>query len=320
MVIRSTATQPSRTRPEYRLQDAVKAPSTRNMTDPLTIHGSRHRRLQRRPGHRGARHSWRPGRRRDPRSVTLESDKATMDVPSPHAGTVESVLVAVGDTVSEGASTGDRRPRWRRRTQAGGAHPRQRHDTPRQPVPATLPTPPPQASAPMPRARHDAARRHRGGGRSAGRGARRLYTAAFRAADLGLRTVLVERYPTLGGVCLNVGCIPSKALLHAACGHRRRGGHGRARGIEFGDAVDRHREAHGLEERRRRAAHPWSRRSREAAQGPSRAGRRYVLVAASAERRHAPKARPKIRHSSARSSRPAPRQSRFPGFPTTIRA
>ena len=42
------------------------------------------------------------------------------------------------------------------------------------------------------------------------------YTAAFRAADLGLRTVLVERYPTLGGVCLNVGCIPSKALLHTA--------------------------------------------------------------------------------------------------------
>ena len=67
------------------------------------------------------------------------------------------------------------------------------------------------------------------------------YTAAFRAADLGLKTVLIERYPTLGGVCLNVGCIPSKALLHAAkvIGDAREAS---AYGIEFGaPAIDRTR-------------------------------------------------------------------------------
>ena len=114
--------------------------------------------------------------------VTLESDKATMDIPAPAAGTVGELAVAVGDRVSEGsliltlqAASGD----------GAGPPPAEREGERRVDVVVL-------GSGP--------------GG----------YTAAFRAADLGLETVLVERYPTLGGVCLNVGCIPSKALLHVA--------------------------------------------------------------------------------------------------------
>jgi len=141
--------------------------------------------------------------------VTLESDKATMDVPSPHAGTVESILVKVGDTVSEGASL---------ITLDAGAE-LTRADTPEtatdaagaragEPDSATAPAPMPAPSTTRsPDIETEVLVLGAGPGG---------YTAAFRAADLGLRTVLVERYPTLGGVCLNVGCIPSKALLHAA--------------------------------------------------------------------------------------------------------
>ena len=150
--------------------------------------------------------------------VTLESDKATMDVPSPQAGTVESILVAVGDTVSEGAplltlstdavSTPPSAPE----TNVGPAvTPSDETDTPG--TPGTPDTP----RTPVPVARPTTSRQADIEAEvvvlGAGPGG---YTAAFRAADLGLRTVLVERYPTLGGVCLNVGCIPSKALLHAA--------------------------------------------------------------------------------------------------------
>ena len=127
--------------------------------------------------------------------LTLESDKATMDVPAPAAGTVAEMLVKIGDRVSEGirssACAPDRaRPRIRRRSPC------------RPPAPAARP---PSA------ARGDVHAEVLVLG--AGPGG---YSAAFRAADLGMKTVLVERYPTLGGVCLNVGCIPSKALLHAA--------------------------------------------------------------------------------------------------------
>ena len=132
--------------------------------------------------------------------VTLESDKATMDVPAPLAGTVKQVRVAIGDRVSEGSvlMTFER----------NGSVP---------PGSETLPQSP-QVSA----TREPAAPSPPGGGGAheaqvvvigAGVGG---YTAAFRAADLGLKTVLVERYDRLGGVCLNVGCIPSKALLHSA--------------------------------------------------------------------------------------------------------
>jgi dihydrolipoamide dehydrogenase len=136
--------------------------------------------------------------------VTLESDKATMDVPAPAAGTVAQLEVSIGDRVSEGSvlllmeSNGTGPP-------ASETSPEEAEDRVDASV-ARESEPPGPASG--------------GGERDAqvvvlgsGPGG---YTAAFRAADLGLRTVLVERYERLGGVCLNVGCIPSKALLHAA--------------------------------------------------------------------------------------------------------
>lgn len=130
---------------------------------------------------------------------TLESDKATMDVPSPVAGTVQEVLVQLGSKVGEGVLL----LKVEAGAEAGAAAPAAT------PAPAVAP-----ASAPTTAS-------HAGGADlecqmlvlGAGPGG---YSAAFRAADLGLKTVIVERYPTLGGVCLNVGCIPSKALLHVA--------------------------------------------------------------------------------------------------------
>ena len=157
--------------------------------------------------------------------VTLESDKATMDVPSPRAGTVASVLVAVGDTVSEGAPLVTVAPEDAS-TPHGAAGPSA--DTPASDGDVSD----------APEARAPAAGPSAGPADieaevvvlGAGPGG---YTAAFRAADLGLRTVLVERYPTLGGVCLNVGCIPSKALLHAAAVIDG-AGEMAAHGIDFG--------------------------------------------------------------------------------------
>ena len=152
--------------------------------------------------------------------VTLESDKATMDVPSPRSGTVESVLVAVGDAVSQGtplltvAPDAASRPRGAPETDSGGA-------------PEARDAPARSAGAPAATAADIEADVVVLGAGPGG------YTAAFRAADLGLRTVLVERYPALGGVCLNVGCIPSKALLHAAAVIDGAGEMG-AHGIEFG--------------------------------------------------------------------------------------
>ncbi len=145
--------------------------------------------------------------------ITLESDKATMDVPSTHAGKVKQMHVNVGDRVSQGSVIATLEA-----AEAKAAEAREKKDG------------------------EEKAKRNGGGDGSAparaagpttaagevakdgdihaqvvvlgaGPGG---YTAAFRAADLGLKTVLVERYPTLGGVCLNVGCIPSKALLHTA--------------------------------------------------------------------------------------------------------
>jgi dihydrolipoamide dehydrogenase len=115
--------------------------------------------------------------------ITLESDKATMEVPAPAAGTVEKVLVAVGDKVSQGTPIVEL---------------------------ATADAPAAPASAKAPATSGDRVDVVVIGAGPGG------YTAAFRAADLGLSVVLVERYERLGGVCLNVGCIPSKALLHLA--------------------------------------------------------------------------------------------------------
>ena len=139
--------------------------------------------------------------------ITVESDKASMEIPCTHAGIVKELKVKIGDKVAEGSlllvlevsqDTASATP----------------------PAPTTAPAKsaaPVVASAPA----APAAASFAGSADiecdtlvlGAGPGG---YTSAFRAADLGQRVVLVERYPVLGGVCLNVGCIPSKALLHAA--------------------------------------------------------------------------------------------------------
>ena len=153
--------------------------------------------------------------------VTLESDKATMDVPSPSAGIVKEVKVKLGDKVSEGspivvleAAAG---------AEAGATKPAIPASPPASVPPAAKPAPaaasaakPASAPAPIPGAatytgKADIECRMLVLGSGPGG-----YSAAFRAADLGMKTVLVERYGALGGVCLNVGCIPSKALLHIA--------------------------------------------------------------------------------------------------------
>ena len=163
--------------------------------------------------------------------VTLESDKATMDVPSPHAGTVESILVVVGDTVSEGAplvtvAPGEvASPRGADGPDAGAAAPV--GDEPGEPVTPGAPSASASVAGPTAGPADVEAEVVVLGAGPGG------YTAAFRAADLGLRTVLVERYPTLGGVCLNVGCIPSKALLHSAAVIDEAGAMA-AHGIDFG--------------------------------------------------------------------------------------
>lgn len=117
--------------------------------------------------------------------ITVESDKASMEIPASHAGVVKEVLVQVGDQVSEGSAI------------------------------VRIETASPAAAAPKPVAAAPVSTESEqqfdvvvlGSGPGG-------YSAAFRAADLGLKVALVERYLTLGGVCLNVGCIPSKALLH----------------------------------------------------------------------------------------------------------
>jgi len=134
--------------------------------------------------------------------VTLESEKATVEVPSSAAGVLKELRVKVGDKVSEGSVIAVLEGED---TESAGAVPASRKE--QQPA-----SPPDQARAPQP-AGGDADITCALVVLGAGPGG---YSAAFRAADLGLDTVLVERYDTLGGVCLNVGCIPSKALLHAA--------------------------------------------------------------------------------------------------------
>ncbi|MGL4766516.1 MAG: dihydrolipoyl dehydrogenase [Formosimonas sp.] len=152
--------------------------------------------------------------------VTLESDKATMDVPSSAAGVVKEVRVNMGDKISEGSLV----VILEAAAQTAEAAP----------APVTAPTPAPVVAAPI----AVAAGSYSGAVDvecemlvlGAGPGG---YSAAFRAADLGMNTVLVERYETLGGVCLNVGCIPSKALLHTAA-IMDEAQHMGAHGITFG--------------------------------------------------------------------------------------
>ena len=134
--------------------------------------------------------------------ITLESDKATMDIPAPVAGTIAGVRVTVGDRVSTDRLIAGLRTGVAAATAATASA------APAAPAPSVR-TP---AAAPRPAAAHGevAAEVLVLGAGPGG------YSAAFRAADLGKKVVMVDRWPALGGVCLNVGCIPSKALLHAA--------------------------------------------------------------------------------------------------------
>lgn len=182
--------------------------------------------------------------------VTLESDKATMEVPSPMAGVIRELKVGIGDNVAEGDviavieaeaeaadggdGDGDGSAGTKPASKDAGSRQPASSEKGSSPAPAAASSKAPPAAAPQaggkdesrgkpgaPAAGPEAAA---DSGRKADIECRLLvlgagpggYTAAFRAADLGLDTVLVERYPQLGGVCLNVGCIPSKALLHAA--------------------------------------------------------------------------------------------------------
>lgn len=149
--------------------------------------------------------------------ITVESDKASMEIPSSHAGVVKELKVKLGDKVAEGSviltleAAGEAAAAAAPEVQAASA----------QPASVSAPNASQSQSASAPAAPVPVASSYAGhvdleadvvviGGGPGG------YSAAFRAADLGLKVVLVERYKTLGGVCLNVGCIPSKALLHVA--------------------------------------------------------------------------------------------------------
>lgn len=138
----------------------------------------------------------------DDNLIMLETDKATMEVPADKAGTITEVLVKVGSKINEGdviikvEAAGE--------TKSADPAPATKE------VPAKEITAPQAATAPAPVAGEISCDVVVLGAGPGG------YTAAFRSADLGLNTVLIEKHPTLGGVCLNVGCIPSKALLHVA--------------------------------------------------------------------------------------------------------
>ena len=134
--------------------------------------------------------------------LTLESDKATMEIPSPHGGTVKELKVAVGDKVAKGDLL-------MTMALAGDAPAETPPDEGAPAVAASEAPEPAPAAAPA----GDSDMHAQVVVLGAGPGG---YTAAFRAADLGLKVILIERYASLGGVCLNVGCIPSKALLHTA--------------------------------------------------------------------------------------------------------
>ncbi len=131
--------------------------------------------------------------------ITVESDKASMDIPAPESGLVKSIEIKVGDVVKEGSLI-----------LSIDSHPKesQKESVPEEEKQATQKI----EAQPLPKKEgsdeeYDIAVLGSGPGG---------YTAAFRAADLGMKVVLIERYTTIGGVCLNVGCIPSKALLHTA--------------------------------------------------------------------------------------------------------
>jgi dihydrolipoamide dehydrogenase len=162
--------------------------------------------------------------------VTLESEKATVDVPSPAAGTISEVRVKVGDKVSEGSvllvlDTQEQPAERPKGEQPAAAAPPQPRPSPAREEQRGAPAPA-QARPERSPFEYDVLVLGSGPGG---------YSAAFRAADLGKRVVLVERYKALGGVCLNVGCIPSKALLHVA-GLMDEARGLAAHGVSFGEA------------------------------------------------------------------------------------
>lgn len=176
--------------------------------------------------------------------ITVESDKASMEIPAEQGGTITELLVKVGDKVSQGTviarlETGESAGADSAATEAepsAAAHVASQAEPDEG-------QPQPSSAAPGPAASSDASDCDVlviGAGPGG-------YSAAFRAADLGLRVVLVERYETLGGVCLNVGCIPSKALLHTV-GVLEAAQELAAQGIEFSaptirlDALREHKE------------------------------------------------------------------------------
>jgi len=142
--------------------------------------------------------------------ITVESDKASMEIPAEQGGVVREILVKLGDKVAQGktivrveAAAGEaaQAPAAQAAAPAASAAPA----APQAPASASAPAPAPATFGGTADGEYDVLVLGAGPGG---------YSAAFRAADLGLKVVLVERYATLGGVCLNVGCIPSKALLH----------------------------------------------------------------------------------------------------------
>ena len=144
--------------------------------------------------------------------ITVESDKASMDIPSTHEGKVTSIDVEVGDKVKQGSNilvielnaSVEKSPKAESKTEV---KPEAKVDTKKE-SPTEI-TPQPVAKKSDAISTHETQVVVLGSGPGG-------YTAAFRAADLGMKVMLIERYDTLGGVCLNVGCIPSKALLHTA--------------------------------------------------------------------------------------------------------
>ncbi len=146
--------------------------------------------------------------------ITLESEKSTMDVPAPAAGTVEELLVDVGDTVSEGTVIA-RMSGGNEGQDDEGSGAEEGSDSSADEGGSSESSEAPDSQGLVNSRSDEEAEVDVGRVVVIGSGPGG-YTAAFRAADLGLEVVLVERFETLGGVCLNVGCIPSKALLHAA--------------------------------------------------------------------------------------------------------
>ncbi len=172
--------------------------------------------------------------------ITVESDKASMEIPAETAGVVKEVIVSVGDKVSEGSLIARIEPAAEEAaSEQAPASDAQEESAPKAAEPSAPSASQEPAASPSEPAT-EGVRSYQGAVDQqcdvvvigAGPGG---YSAAFRAADLGLDVVLVERYPTLGGVCLNVGCIPSKALLHTV-GIYEAGKALADQGIQFGEA------------------------------------------------------------------------------------